>query len=1767
MSFSTANSNKNTNSKNDASASLLPIYVGKGFIKLDKFFRYVKDFSLGQLHKELTYVKRVMDDEWYLTFENNTNSDFKHLCGLFKKVKIVASAQGLAVSERGRKFNTIGEKRKQPTFHAQMFEGLKATFQIPERLTTTLLNVGTAASSISNTADSISGLTNQVRGLLDAYQTALSGFCVSVRDKLIPFCDLMIKLLSIGYLLSIKQNQTLPAITAIVALILPSGGGNLLVSGLNRVVQGINGGCFAQANDEEPLVAGIWHLIRDIFGSLFTDIPADRLNKMKMNATKLKLITDTIRGLSTVTEIIIKVFERVINYFGEKVLKYYGVLPSFMKQDILSPLVDEFVEIKIQQIDRKSSTNKHAAKQILVLYEKLVHFEKEYIKTMGRGSALDNSRVLPYLRIMVRSLEDTVRKIPEHLKTGKNPRRVKPFWVYIYGMPRVGKTAVFQPYLINALAKRLSLREKYEDYSNYTYFRNCGDEYWEKYSGQPVLWYNDLFQNFRDEQAMNNAVMELTNVIDDNLYNLNMAFEDKGAIFFDSELVISNAQSDLVGLQAITSLCLSNGSHLYARRNICCEFKLNTKYQKSDQTIDGELVKTAMDQIDVQTIGGLFPRDMYEVVFHDVMTGAPIKTLFFDDAVAYICDEAYRAKYKQTAFKDKLYDHFEDLWEKEVYKAQGDEYDFRMPCNCGLTLTKAANAIAFGALYCNTNHFLNTATLWLKHHIPNGWGCLDNDMAARLVVYWQNGFNKSVKFTHNTVNPPEYCPTRYSDVLVNQPSYAELEDRIRNLAENLVSDNDTYITSAHYRGDIGETIVKNFYIRNRNVDERLYAQISVAVTLSEEAILENYQREDLQQTFWSTFSKKAKLAVTSLLDQMGQYVNSHPRLCYFAMVGTLFAVSQGFIIFNAMKNIRAEQLPVVADTSVIENTFSNEVMADLKRQQPIQRVVAAEAQTSEGANIAPRRRVVRRTAKAQAYDQGNRDIESKIVRQIVKIGCGVYHDGVQNELTPFGTALCVGGDVFVMPRHFALRLEAYNNIYADPNHDRFYVYFEWNKALKQEVPFSNLEFWDSKYAHHEDIIFVRIPNICQMTDLSKFFVSENDEVVLFGTYLYGKRAGQHDITSSPVNRCTRREGNYVQDGRADPVYGLPIQPEYFKIPVCYAYSGVQTLGGDCGLMLLNSDSSTNCRKILGMHTAGSPQISSGLASPLFMEDIKEAIEHFKPLIKVSHPLIGGEPTTALKAQLDEVGLLAGTGTGKFQIPRLHGRNEGPLRPVKFCINGRSTVQPSIMFDAMEEIYGPSTVAPAVLGPYKKDGVQRYPMLDAAKKMVRVSNCLPKAEVEPIVNHMWLTFLSWTTSAGTPRVLTDDEMINGYGAMKKLDLSTSAGFPYQLISTNGKRFFFIEKDNKFYMNTFVEEMLNQRLALAKQGKFEETIFVDALKSETRPLEKVAEGKTRMFQVAPMDYNMLLRKYFGAFISMCHENYIDGEMAIGINALSNEWTKLAQRLLNMGTKVLAGDCSNYDASVPQPLVMDMCDAINRWYDDGEENALVRRVLLSTFLNSVDVIEDYAYTTIQGNKSGISLTTIINCMVGMFIFRLAYLRTFGSLVHFHDDMACSFYGDDVIATVREEISHLMTPDVIARAYESCGFTYTTIEKTGANTKFYRFEDTTFLQRKFVWDPEIRQYKGALNEKTILEIVRWSESDPDNMDDQLNRINASLLELSNYSYKMFNKYREDITNICRDANEQGWYIDITKIFDWNYCNMIKYPEIYGSHDPFKKS
>jgi hypothetical protein len=790
----------------------------------------------------------------------------------------------------------------------------------------------------------------------------------------------------------------------------------------------------------------------------------------------------------------------------------------------------------------------------------------------------------------------------------------------------------------------------------------------------------------------------------------------------------------------------------------------------------------------------------------------------------------------------------------------------------------------------------------------------------------------------------------------------------------------------------------------------------------------------------------------------------------------------------------------------------------------------------------------------QGYDEQNVAVENIMRNNFVRMSLYVVRDG-QNICNPqVANCVAVAGNVFMTPKHYYLR---FVQILKNIDYDEAYFEFLMPNTTTIKCQVDTIEW----FLGSNDVTFFQVPKMSSFKDTSRFFVCDNDEINLSGCYLYGIRAssinGKLDLrpTILPVLN-TDMETVAYDSGSAVDLDGNELDNLEFEGIDHYVYSGNVTIKGDCGMLLMTTSAISGCRKILGMHVAGSSNTNEGVACPVFFEDVEKAIKYFNQHHERIIVTQCGELIDESRVDLNEIERSVADGCG-LAI-------EGKLKDV--CIEGKtykgyvplarkSGIKKSVVYEFMEQDFQEAITKPAHLRPFTSDGERIQPISLALKKYQTHVRLLEEDIHKEVVNSCVDSFDSWISYPKERRVVWSDELaLNGSGNVKPIDTSTSSGYPYVLANANGKKYWLPIVNSKLTMSKFVADNVTDRIAQAVKGCIKQTIFCDTLKDETRPIEKVDLGKTRIFQISPLDLTVVMRKYFGAFIDFIHGSYMHGECAIGIDPNSVDWGIRLQRLIRNGSRGWAGDFANYDSTIWQQLATWICEIINEWYSGSEEENLIRLVLMRTLFHSYHAILEFVFVIFGGNPSGNVLTTIINCIAFMILMRIFYLKHVGhDLSYFSKYLQLWIYGDDNLVLFRRSLQFGMRDATMFFRYY--GMEYTDAQKSNEIQGQLGINEMTFLKRSFVkCDGEVW---APLPLKNLLEIPRWSESDPSNMVDQMQRFNACLLEASNYNREIFTRIRQCFVNYVNKLQALGYSIKAKDLFTWLRCYDIKRPGI----------
>lgn len=719
---------------------------------------------------------------------------------------------------------------------------------------------------------------------------------------------------------------------------------------------------------------------------------------------------------------------------------------------------------------------------------------------------------------------------------------------------------------------------------------------------------------------------------------------------------------------------------------------------------------------------------------------------------------------------------------------------------------------------------------------------------------------------------------------------------------------------------------------------------------------------------------------------------------------------------------------------------------------------------------------------------------SKLVHACVRLYC-TFDDGPSVQSTMM-RGMHIGGRLLIAPAHM---------IYGWQTHESGTLRIVDSHDSARMFTLAELEF-DMTWAQERDIVVIVLPkSVPPSVNLTRSFHDENalSKNGLTEAYMYVTHEDRRALMKQTFE-IKRVEGEvaYSMTNHVGMKIGSVSIVNRFEYKL-----GTQR--GECGSPVVWMNSKVQSGRILGFHTAGAT--NKGVANVLTSQFIRSVhAKHRTVVVEQPETDPTMQPQYVAQRAVDEstkkVAYIGRIGMSNYNRQATNTR-----------------IKPSALFGVF-----PVQTKPAYLQPFVRDGVRIFPSRLAIAKMGADPTVFPEHMVKLAAAHLSHT-IGNLQSSYAPRVLTLWEAVNGTGEefIAKMDMHTSSGFPYTMLRKSNDpkgKFLFVKTSNgvTYEVDETVRYAVNQRIALAKEGVIPFTLFADQLKDERRPIEKADAGKTRLFNVAPFDFNLALRMYTSAFMAHVMDNHTLGEISVGINVHGDEWGMMYTQMLNNGKNWIGGDYGNYDKTLSYQLLMECCTIINTWYDDGPENALIRETLFSTCFSAYHVTGVDVYRVKQGNPSGIALTAIINSMVNALMFRIVYIANGGDITNYLSKVCVKFYGDDNIGTVSDDVAHILNMEILEKTFVSYGIEYTTPSKKAISSKFLADEDITYLKRGFRLDGG-RVY-APLAMVSIQEMIMWIRESFDDQEAMEANWIAATCEMFHHGRQAYEKFVEHV-------------------------------------------
>lgn len=656
-----------------------------------------------------------------------------------------------------------------------------------------------------------------------------------------------------------------------------------------------------------------------------------------------------------------------------------------------------------------------------------------------------------------------------------------------------------------------------------------------------------------------------------------------------------------------------------------------------------------------------------------------------------------------------------------------------------------------------------------------------------------------------------------------------------------------------------------------------------------------------------------------------------------------------------------------------------------------------------------------------------------------------------------GNALFIGGKNLLLPKHFLVQLLYEIRLPREEDDDE-------NREI------SEADIKPDAYDYH---VLVGPFDFTILDFLSGSLddedLGENDLALVYITAPIPlmRDVTSHFISLEQLSKMTRNENITIQRKTGDTtkivhtrgatVNRVPVTDLAFgsyDIARGWQYKAA-TRKGDCGAVLLSSFQKTNRTMILGLHVAGIPSQELGIGGLVTQEDIKRCVASALELFGGQKPVSDQYIDTSAESQSSFL-------PTDSQVQYL-GKSK-----IHHHLPTKTSIVPSLLHDPET-----ATHAPALLAP--RNGID--PFAKAIEKYVRRKTDVKPDDLERFDFAARYTVTSIFSDAVYHEIvkpLSFEDAVTGVSPyLKSITRSTSAGFPYNCtpsISVQKKKYFFgdgVEFDfsSKACRSLKAECLL--QMDLLQRGITPDWIFVDSLKDERVTLEKLKEGKTRLFSVAPIELIIVSRMIFGNLMIHTIKNKIVNGFATGVNPYDPaQWGFIREHLASVSQSkkivhVGAGDFSGFDASEHPELLNVIFKQLGQAY--GPHHQRVIEAFGRSITSSVHLFKGEFFCWYGSMPSGHPLTTFINNILNISSFRFCFGHMCPNYI-FDDHVRIIVQGDDNLWSVSQSCKDWFKEKLIVPYMARLGLNYTSDTKGDFSEHWRVIEDVQFLKRKFV-------------------------------------------------------------------------------------------------------
>lgn len=660
-----------------------------------------------------------------------------------------------------------------------------------------------------------------------------------------------------------------------------------------------------------------------------------------------------------------------------------------------------------------------------------------------------------------------------------------------------------------------------------------------------------------------------------------------------------------------------------------------------------------------------------------------------------------------------------------------------------------------------------------------------------------------------------------------------------------------------------------------------------------------------------------------------------------------------------------------------------------------------------------------------------------------------------------GYVLCIGGNVFLYPRHYILAIKKHAEKYPLNGTEEVTIS---NSGVQYRVKMA--DFLGAKEIpgyEGDDIVvgsftpgggFQKRPNIVEK------FVTEAQLRRLKSCYVYYMRLQRNGIMLNHHAQCWPYGSTVINYALQDGTNHRP------KRQLVYL---VDTEDGECGAPLVIDDPTSRARKICGMHVAGGE--GGACAYPLTAELIASAltlypIDYSGPLALNLKPQVLTLPKPFLFIQEKE---------------EVHAPHETKIIP-----------------SPLYSTYFEPLTAPARLCPFWNGEAWISPFEKAFMAYSTEPVTVDLNLVLQVADDEYKNLARWATvrPQEVPRVYTFEEACVGIpGGLPSLNRKSSPGYKYRGSRGPGKTDWF-GKDGAFDLSNPRVDALRRDVQYFEdelaEGRLPLHVFNAFLKDERRSLLKVADGATRPIFNPEMDFTIVVRRYFGSFCQLIERGAPYNGYLIGVNVYSPTVNYMAQTML-MADKVFDGDYKKFDTTTITEFSLGFGRAADKHYARGADTIRDQRIRLGILMILVNpsVLLGKYLVEMNHPAGGHALTAHYNSWEDKNSLRYQFARLNPWGVHasfrFDECVAVFVLGDDNQIGNHGEAVEFFEPNKLAAGLKLMGKEYTSAHK-GKDLSYLPFSQVTLLKRGYRYEEMLGRYVMPLQLEVVLEMPMWT-------------------------------------------------------------------------------